>query len=413
MELTHGDRRSESGPPGAPVDFDDLDLEWLRAKPGAKWQRHGPDRLAAWVADMDFPTPPPIAAALHRFVDCGDLGYPDWLGRGTPLRSLFADRMARRFGWCPSADHVREICEVVQGIQRVLDLATPAGSLLALHTPAYPPFLDTSSAMDRPILAIPATRTPDGWAFDHDRFAEELTAAAGRCRALLVCNPHNPTGHVFTRAELERLATLAEEHDLVILSDEIHADLVYVPHEHVALASLDPATAARTVTLTSATKAFNIAGVRCAVAHVGSDALRDAWDAQPAHLFGVVSPLGVEATRAAWEDSDVWLDAVRVHLDRNRRLLGSLLAAQLPEVAYVPPEATYLAWLDARSLELAAPPHTVWREGGAVLFPGPDFGPEGEGFVRLNFATSAAVLEELVARMAAAAALAPRRDPSR
>ena len=395
--------------PSAVPDFDDLDLAWLRAKPGAKWQRHGPDRLAAWVADMDFPTPPPVADALHGFIDRGDLGYPDWVD-GSPLRQLFADRMATRFSWPAAVGEVREACDVVQGLQRVLDLATPPGSLLALHTPAYPPFFDTSHTMNRPILAIPAQRTDDGWAFDHDRFAADLAATGTGCRALLVCNPHNPTGHVFLRSELERLAELAEAHDLLIISDEIHADLVYAPHVHVPTASIDPAIAARTVTLTSATKAFNIAGVRCAVAHLGSERVREAWDAQPAHLFGVVSLLAVEATRAAWQDGDEWLEAVRAHLDRNRHLLRTLLAALLPDVGYLPPEATYLAWLDARPLRLAAEPHVLLRDGGVALFPGRDFGPEGEGFVRLNFATSAAVLEEIVTRMAATVTAAPRRS---
>ena len=145
------------------------------------------------------------------------------------------------------------------------------------------------------------------------------------------------------------------------------------------------------------------------MAHLGSAPLRQAWEAQPQHLFGVVSSLGVEATRAAWEDGGDWLDALLVHLDRNRRLLGSLLAAQLPDVDYVPPEATYLAWLDLRALRLADPPHSVLRDGGVVLSPGPDFGPHGEGFVRLNFATSAAILEALVARMAVAVTAASRR----
>ena len=403
-------------PPGSgaagEVDFDALDLAWLRAKPGAKWHRHGPDRLAAWVADMDFATPPPIVAALHRFIDAGDLGYPDWLA-GSPLRALFAERMAARFAWAPDPQHVREVCDVIQGLQWVLHLATPADSLVALHVPAYPPFLHTSSQMARPILPIPAERTAAGWAFDHDRFAADLAAADGRCRALVLCNPQNPTGHVFTGPELERLAALAEEHDLLIISDEIHADLVYPPLTHVPIAVLDPAIAARTVTLTSATKAFNIAGVRCAVAHLGPEALRSVWSAQPQHLFGVVSPMSAEATRAAWEDSGTWLDALLVHLDRNRRLLGSLLAAQLPDVDYVPPDATYLAWLDLGALGLAVPPHTVLRDGGVVLSPGPDFGPEGEGFARLNFATSAAMLEALVAGMASAVGDAPRRaDPA-
>jgi cystathionine beta-lyase len=378
--------------------FDDLDLAWLRAKPGAKWQRYGPGPLAAWLADMDFPTPPPVAAALHRLIDAGDLGYPDWPD-GTPLRSLFARRMGERFGWTAPSEHVRETCDVLQGVQMALLLATPPGSLIALHTPSYPPFLETSVDMGRPILPIPAAHVGGRWSFDHDRLATDLAAAGGRCRTLLLCNPHNPTGHVFTRDELADLAALAEEHDLLIISDEIHADLVYAPHRHVPVASLGPSVADRTVTLTSATKAFNLAGVRCALAHLGPGPLRAAWDHQPRRLHGVVSVLGAEATRAAWEDGDRWLEAALAHLDRNRHLLGRLLASHLPAVGYTPPDATYLAWLDLRGAGLAAPgPDRV------VLAPGPDFGPGGEGFARLNFATSAAVLEAIVGQLAAAPA---------
>jgi cystathionine beta-lyase len=262
--------------------------------------------------------------------------------------------------------------------------------------------------MDRPILPISAVRTGAGWAFDHERLAGDLEAAGGACRTLLLCNPQNPTGHVFSRGELEDLAALAQEHDLLIISDEIHADLVYEPARHIPIASLGADVAARTLTLTSATKAFNVAGVRCAVAHVGPPALRETWDAQPDHLFGIVSRLGVEATRAAWEDGDEWLSSVVAVLDRNRHLLADLLAARLPAVGYVRPAATYLAWLDFRPLGLRDPPETVLRDGGVVLYPGPDFGPSGEGFARCNFATSAAVLEAIVDRMATAISAARR-----
>ena len=305
---------------------------------------------------------------------------------------------------------MRELCDIVQGLQWILHLATPVDSLLALHVPAYPPFLDTSSAMSRPILPIPAERTASGWAL-RPRSRSPPTSPRPAAGAGPSCSATRRTRRATSSraAELERLAALAEEHDLLVISDEIHADLVYPPAAHVPIAALDPAIAARTVTLTSATKAFNIAGVRCAVAHLGSDGGATGWDAQPQHLFGVVSPLGVEATRAAWRTAGTGSTALVVHLDRNRRLLGSLLAAPLPDVGYVPPEATYLAWLDLRALQLADPPHSVLRDGGVVLSPGPDFGPQGEGFVRLNFATSAAVLEALVARLASAVARAPRR----
>ena len=401
-------------PASGPVDFDDLDLEWLRSKPGAKWHRYGRESLAAWVADMDFPPPPPVTAALRHLVDGGDLGYPDWLD-GSPLRQLFATRMADRFGWPAGAEHVREVGNVVQGVQLALHLATSPGSRIALHTPCYRRFLETSSSMHRPILPIAAERTSGGWAFDHDRFEAALSAEPGRCRSLILCNPHNPTGHVFSLDELGRLAELAEAHDLLILSDEIHADLVYAPHRHVPIASLGPAVAARTVTLTSATKAFNLAGIRCGVVHVGPPALRAAWDAEPKHLYGIVSPIGVEATRSAWEECDEWLTAAVAHLDRNRARLGRLLGDRLPQVAYQPPDATYLAWLDFRALPLPDEPADIVRQGGVVLSPGQEFGPGGDGCARLNFATSAAVLEAIIDRMAAAVLSArpsPRPDHS-
>ena len=205
----------------------------------------------------------------------------------------------------------------------------------------------------------------------------------------------------FSRDELAELAALAEEHDLLIISDEIHADLVYEPAHHVPIASLGPEVAARTLTLTSATKAFNLAGVRCAVAHIGPPALRERWDAQPDHLFGIVSRLGVEATRSAWQDGDDWLASVVAVLDRNRRLLGDLLAARLPAVDYVLPQATYLAWLDFRPSASPTVPRRCCATAASCSTPAPTSVPTVKGS-RCNFATSAAVLEAIVDRMAAA-----------
>jgi cystathionine beta-lyase len=237
-----------------------------------------------------------------------------------------------------------------------------------------------------------------GWTFDPGRLADAATE--GRCRTLLLVNPQNPTGRVFTRSELAGIAEVVVEHDLLVVVDEVHADLTYPPNQHIPFASLGPEVAERTVTITSATKAFNMAGVRCAIGHFGPPTLRATLAAQPKDLFGVVGVLGMAATVAAWTDGDDWLAGVRAHLRANRDLLAELLTDQLPGVRFRSPEATYLAWLDCRELGLAEEPAEFFRaRAGVELSPGPDFGPGGAGYARLNFATSAGILTEIVDRM--------------
>jgi len=371
-------------PPFAP------DLDWLRAKRGVKWQRPGPDVLPAWVADMDFPMAEPIRAAVAAAVDRGDLGYPDWPEH--PLAQPFADRMATRYGWSPDPVHVRGLTDLIQGVQIVTELATRPGDGVVLAVPNYPPFLATFPRHERRIVPLPV---------DDGRLALERLGADVDARLMLLVNPHNPTGRAYTRAELEAVAEFALRHDLLVVSDEIHADLAYEGHPHVPFASLGAEVAARTVTLTSATKAFNIAGLRCAVAHVGPADLRARWDAMPPDLFGAVNVLGVEATRAAWELGDPWLAGVRAHLADQRARLTTGLAG-LP-VRYRPPEATYLAWLDWPTLPQDA--HAFFRRAGVELSAGPDFGGRPSQ-VRLNFATSAAVLDEILDRITTAVSAA-------
>jgi len=377
--------------------FDELDPEWLRSRPGVKWHLVDPDVLPAWVADMDFPTPPPVANALHRLIDSGDLGYPDWPD-GTPLRGAFAHRMAERYGWEAPPERVREVTDLNQGLQMCLHLATAPGDAIAICTPAYPPFLATITGMGRRVVPIPMVEGPDRWELDVDRFDHD--AGATSCRVLLLVNPHNPTGRVFTQAELAAIAEVAERHDLLVISDEIHAELAYAGHPHIPFASLDPSIARRTVTLMSATKAFNLAGIRCAVAHIGPDELLTSHDGQPRDLFGHVNVFGVAATLAAWSDGGAWLDEALGHLDRNRLFVAESLTARLPRLGYHLPEAGYLAWLDFRHYGLGADPAQVLLDRGRIaLSHGPDFGPGGEGFARLNFATSRQVLSDVLDRL--------------
>lgn len=381
---------------GDPFGLDALDIEELRARPGVKWRR--PEgRLAAWVADMDFPIAP---AVRDRIVTLAltDVGYPDWpeLGR-SPLRERFADRMAERFAWKPSGERLHELSDVIQGVQLAVHHLTARGEAVVMHTPAYPPFFDSIHGLGRRVLDVPARLVDGAWAFDHDALDRRL--AREPARLMILCHPHNPTGHVFPRPELERLADLAARHDLVVVSDEIHAELVHPPHVHVPFAALGLDVEARTVTLTSASKAFNLAGLRWAVMHAGNDALHDVLSGLPEHYLGAPSALAVAGTDAAWTAGDDWLAAVRARLDRNRHLLADLLAVHLPDVGYVVPEATYLAWLDFRSTSLGDDPAALLRDRGVELSRGPTFGAEGRGFARLNFATSEAVLTQIVQAM--------------
>lgn len=377
--------------------FDDIDLGWLRAKTGAKWHQH-PDRLNAWVADMDFPPAPVVLDALRQRIERADLGYADWgyPRPQTPACRVFAERAASRYQWEVDPAEVRDVCDVVQAVQVALHLGTEPGDAVVLHTPSYPPLWKTLRHMGRRQIDVPARHDAAGVHFDYDDLEARL--ARDPARALLLCHPHNPTGHRFTVDELVRLVDIADRFDLLIISDEIHADLTY-DAPHVPIASVAGA-AHRTVTVQSASKAFNLAGMRHAVTHVGPAALRDALLGLPDHLLGAVNLMAAEATVAAWEHGDDWLAAVVAHLDRNRARLSGLLAEHLPGIGYRPPEATYLAWLDCRALELPAPPVEVFRERGVELNDGLDFGPAGAGHVRLNFATSASLLDAIVAAMA-------------
>ncbi|MFI6594766.1 MalY/PatB family protein [Nonomuraea sp. NPDC050536] len=345
---------------------------------GLKWSKAAPEVIPAWVADMDLPTAPEVVEALRRRAE-GDLGYPAWLDDAavSPLATAFADRMSTRYGWHPDPSHVRTYSDINQALQVLLHLWTRQGDGVALHTPAYHPFLGTIETMKRRLH--PIQLEPDGETW------RSGTPDLASCRVLLLVNPHNPTGRVFTRQELEILAEQAERHDLLVIADEIHADLTYAPNRHIPFATLLPE---RTVTLTSATKAFNLGGVRCSVAHVGMPELRKALEEEPPFLYGSANLFGVEATIAAWRHGDAWLASTLDLLDRNRRTIATRLAG------YRIPQATYLAWLPSdRNAE------TLEREAKVLLSDGSAFGPGGEGHVRLNFATTEPVLAEILDRL--------------
>jgi cystathionine beta-lyase len=379
------------------LELDNLEVSTLTKRPGVKWAlATARGALPAWIADMDFPVAEPIRNALAEAVH-SDLGYPVWDDGVTanPLVEAFVERMTTRYGYAPQPERVRVFTEVIQALQAVLHVATQPGDAVAMHTPAYPPFVQTLEKMHRRLVPIPMVDTEDGWSFDNDRLAADV--AQHGCRALILVNPHNPSGRVFSRGELSALAEVAQRHDLLVIADEIHAELAYEPHQHVPFATLAPDLAARTVTLTSASKAFNLAGLRCSVADVAPASVRTALDALPPLLLGQPSSLGVLGTLAAWRHGESWLTEVRALLDRNRQLVAAGLP---PAVRHHLPEATYLAWLDWRALGLGDDPAATLLTGSRVMLSsGPDFGPGGQGYARLNFATSEPVLTEILRRL--------------
>jgi cysteine-S-conjugate beta-lyase len=273
------------------------------------------------------------------------------------------------------------------------------GDAVLLQLPSYPPFMAAIKDTGRRLIANPMRDNGTRWVVD---LAAYEAAPDPRARVLIFCHPQNPTGRAYTRAELEDVAAFAIRHDLIVVSDEIHADIVYPGNAHIPLASLSPEIAARTITITSATKSFNIPALRCAVMYFGTPSLKARFfERIPSRLLGSPGVTGVDATIAAWDDGQPWLDEILAQLQANRDWLAQTIGAELPGVTMRLPEATYLAWLDCSTLALPCPAGQFFLDRARVgLNFGETFGAQYANFARLNFATPRPVLEQIVGRMA-------------
>lgn len=369
--------------------FDRLTETDLRRRQSAKWRVFPPDVLPMWVAEMDYPVAAPIRRALEEALAADDLGYADPRGLG----DAFATFAAGRWGWRVDPAHVTVACDVVTAIGELLEVLTQPGDAVVIDPPIYPPFAATIRRHGRKVIETPLV----AGRLDLDALARAYAAGA---RVHLFCSPHNPSGMVPTRAELTALAELAARHGVIVVSDEIHAPLTYPGSTHVPFPTVSPAAAENGIVLASASKAWNLAGLKSSVIVTSSERTRALVAKLPADLPYHAGHLGVLGARAAFLEGGPWLDQTIAILDRNRHLLTSLLNEHLPDVVYAPPAAGYLAWLDCRALGLGDDPAKVFLERGRVAFsPGPTFGREGHGFARLNLATTAALLEEGVLRM--------------
>jgi cystathionine beta-lyase len=289
---------------------------------------------------------------------------------------------------------------VVTGFNLACRAVGEPGDEVLVEAPVYPPMLTAAGHVGRTCKVVPLVEGRARYEHDFDAFERAIT---GRSSIFLLCNPHNPVGRVFETAELERLAEICLRHDVVICSDEIHCDLVYQDHPHVPVASLAPEVAARTITLFAPSKTYNVAGLSCSVGVVQNPELRARLEQVGAGLVPHVNVLGFTAALAAYRDGGAWLDGLLVYLEHNRDYVVEYVATHMPAVRCQPPEGTFLAWLDCRETPAAGDPYRFFLERARVaLNDGADFGPGGEGFVRLNFGCPRATLRQALDRMRAA-----------
>lgn len=374
-----------------------LPIEQLRRRTSTKWARYPEDVLPLFVAETDFPLAPAIAQALTAAVERGDTGYaPGAAG----LPQAFSDFAHRRFGWRPDPERVRTTCDVMMGVAELLRALTDPGDRVIVTPPVYPPFFSvTAEEVRAGVERVPLLDHGTGWSLDLEGIERAFASGA---KAMLLCNPHNPTGTVHSRETLAELARIAERHGAWIVSDEIHAPLTLAGATFTPFLDAAPEAAEVGFALTSASKAFNLAGLKCALMVTASDRTSRIVAGLPDEVEWRTSIFGAIAGVAAFEQGDAWLDALLMRLDLNRSLLSALLAEHVPAARYVPGDAGYLGWVDLGALGWGDnPAGRILREARVAVHLGPMFGEEGRGHVRLNFGTGPEILTEAVTRIGA------------
>jgi cysteine-S-conjugate beta-lyase len=372
----------------------------LRARGSAKWTAPGPDGFGAAVAEMDFGAAPPILDALAGLSAQANFGYlPPPLGE--ELAVACAEFQRRRYGWEVDPTLIHHVPDVIKAFEIAITHFSRPGSPVILPTPAYMPFLTVPGLLGREIIQV--RMRDDGAGF----FALDLDAIEDAFRVgghlVVFCNPYNPLGRVFTADEMAQLTGVVDRHGGRVFADEIHGPIVYPGQRHLPYASTSAAAAAHTLTATSASKAWNLPGLKCAQVILTHEPDRQRWEEMGFFAAHGASNPGVVANIAAFRHGEAWLDEVLRYLDDGRRLLGDLLGRRLPQVRYRPPDGTYLAWLDCTGLDLSCSPGELVTERAHVtVVDGPRFGAGGAGAFRLNFATPHPVLAEMVDHIAAA-----------
>lgn len=369
-----------------------------RGTGSAKWENYPEDVLPMWVADMDFRSPEPIVRALVERAEQGFFGYSS---RHVRLAEVFCARMERLYGWQITPEEIVFLPSLVVGFNLVCRAFGEAGDHVLNLSPAYPPFL---AAPENHGLACDQLELPLTVEGNTLRYGLDLDAFAGalhdRTRIFLLSNPHNPTGVEYSPEELRGLAEACLRNNTIIVSDEIHCDLLLGGTRHTPLAGLSPEIADRTVTLMSPSKTFNVPGLGCGLAIVKNKEIREKIQKAASGIAYNVNAMGLAAARAAFEECDDWLEELRAYLTGNRDLYVQYVAERMPGLRTTIPAATYLSWIDCRDAGLTGDPYKFFLEEAKVaLSAGPSFGKGGEGFVRLNFGCPRPLLLEGLDRM--------------
>jgi cystathionine beta-lyase len=374
-------------------DFDTLPQR--RGAHSVKWDITDEDVLPLWVADMDFKSSPAILTALQAKVEHGVFGYPYF---GEEPHQSVVDWVNNRHQWSIKTEDVLFIPGVITGFNLAAHTVAQPGDGYLVQTPTYGPFFAVAKNTDLVQHETEMTTRQDGnYNVDLQAFKDAITPET---RIFMLCNPQNPTGRVFRKKELEGMAEICLQNDIVICSDEIHSDLVFSGHKHVPIASLDKDIAQKTITLIAPSKTFNIAGLKASAAIIQNPELREAYANSKKGLASWVNYLGMTALIAAYRDCADWLEALIVYLEANRDFLLDYVQTHLPGISMLKPEGTYLAWLNCSQAGIDNEPHEFFLEKAKVMLnEGKWFGKGGEGYIRLNFGCPRSVLERALERM--------------
>lgn len=361
----------------------------------AKWTQYPDEVIPLWVADMDFRSPEPVVRALHDRVEHGVFGYQSDCPE---LREVLVERLRTRHAIDLAADALLFLPGLVFGLNTVSRAIGTPGTAVLMQTPVYPPFFAAATGNDRLVQTAPlASSVADGilrYEIDFDALEAAVTPET---KLFLFCNPHNPVGRVYTRAEVEGIAEFCLRHDLILCSDEIHCDLIYDGARHISIASLSPEIAARTVTLLAPSKTFNLPGFGLGFAVIHNPELRELISSTVHKTGAGVNALAYTAAEAAYREGQAWLDDVLVYLRDNRDFVIEFVRENLPNVPITQPEGTYLAWLDCRALDLQPSPYQFFLDNAHVAYSiGDPFG--APGFIRLNYATTRGTLIDALTR---------------